>query len=250
MVRINRQSTWVKSCFWGFASLWTLIVGADTKMTAEGGAIRILSYAARDFQFSHGQSPTNWAQLAEFRDIEEINRATFPIKQHYVFIVFNKIPLPDSEKGDVFLIRTYPSTNTPSGEAGRYIVSRNGVDFIPTWLSENKVQQMLADAGITELPKPDLPSVSKEPSPAIVPNPAQTTTSPSAPRDDKQPQATHQNVANSSAPKNDESNASNTVPVLVGTATPASGTSWLGMAVVLGMGFFVAVFLLVRAKQK
>ena len=228
---------------------------ANTTATTESIAVQVVGRAIRDYKKLHeGISPTNWSQLSEVVDLGKLNSQTlgkspaYPLEQNYVFVT-QKIPVPSYPNGDVVLIRTTP-VQYEERKLGRYLISMIAGEPSYRWMDETEVQQMLADAGVTELPKPDLPSVSKEPSPATVPIPAQTKASQSAPRDDKQPQVIGQDVSNSSAPKKNQTSGSNTIPTVVGTAVPPSGTSWLGTVVVLGMGFFVAAFLLIRAKQK
>lgn len=137
-------------------------VVASEKRLPEQSAIDDVIGGLKIFEAIHnGQSPTNWTQVSEVLNLKEIDQYLAqhlydPIEQNYVFIQ-QKIAVPTYEKGDVVLMRIAPITiqvGDTNQEEGRYFISRykGGLKF--NWLSENKVQKMLADAGVVELPKP------------------------------------------------------------------------------------------------
>ena len=133
---------------------------AKTSATTESVAIQTIVAGIRAYQtLKGGRTPTNWTMireimnidklnaqtlansLAEFRDIDGLNRDGYPFKRFYVFMTSSQIPLPESENGNVFLIRTIPATNGPNASLGRYVVSRNEGDLMVNWMPEEKIQK-------------------------------------------------------------------------------------------------------------
>lgn len=138
-------------------------VFASGKQAPEQGAIGDVIHGMQLFEALHSkQAPTNWMQISETLNLDSINQSLkangfLPLQQNYVFIQ-QTIRVPDYEKGEVVLMRVLPITvriGETNEEEGRYVISRyqGGLKF--NWLSEDKVQKMLAEAGVTNLPKPE-----------------------------------------------------------------------------------------------
>ena len=134
---------------------------SNTSGTPESITIQNLRLVFELFEKDKGVPPTNWLQVEEFFSLQKINderlkgTSIYPLQQHYVFVL-DKIPMLGYQEGEVFLIRAEPSPNPiRENKVGRYIISKteDGLKF--NWYSEEKVQQMLAKAGVTELPKPE-----------------------------------------------------------------------------------------------
>ena len=160
MVRINRKQSIANLGCLLLVAIWGCSAEATTKTTAEATAVRSIQLAIKIFVSQHdGQFPTNWAQLGAYIHIDDLNEQTlirssaYPIQEHYVF-VHDKILLPDTNSGDVFLIRTSPLTNDFFPDGGRYIISQTRGEALFNYLSEINVQKMLREAGVTALPKP------------------------------------------------------------------------------------------------
>ena len=228
---------------------------AKTTSTPEAIAIQVVVRSIRIFQQNHnGQTPTNWNQLVNVLDIGQLNQQTlanspaYPIEENYIFIT-SKIPVHSYPNGDVILIRTAP-VQSEERKAGRYLISMIANEPSYRWMDETEVQQMLADAGITELPKPEIRSGPKEQAPVKIPPSVNSTPGQTSPSDGKQPQMTGQDLPNPSASTKEPPIVSNTIPPTVATTTPGSGTGWIGMIVVLALGLLASIFLLFRTKQK
>lgn len=135
---------------------------ARSKPTLESLAIANVWKAMRLYEDTHeGRAATNWHQIHEVFNLDLINRdlrtsSAYPIDEHYTFLT-DKIPVPGTEMGDVVLIRISPvkEGEGEEGREGRYIISKHDGVLKSTWLAETNVQKMLADAGVTELPKPE-----------------------------------------------------------------------------------------------
>lgn len=228
---------------------------AKTSSTTESIAIQSIVSGIRAYQtLKGGQTPTNWMTMREIMDIDKLNSQTlanssaYPIEEHYVFIT-QKIPVPSYPNGDVILIRTSP-VQSEEQKAGRYMISMVGNAPSYRWIEETEVQQMLADAGVKELPKPEPVVAPADQSTKNDPAPAIRTTTEKTPPDGEKPRVTRQDARNYPEPKHNRPNTTNTVPSKAETATPGNATSWLGLIVVLGIGFVFSIFLLFRAKQK
>ena len=149
---------------------------AESRRTPEQVAIHAVQMAMQFFAKQHdGQMPTNWSQVETEIDLNKLNQQTlikslaYPLQEHYVF-VSDKIPMLGYQEGNVILIRTGPVDQADGDivRQGRYIISTNESGFYSTWVSETNVQKMLAQAGITNLPEPELfipPSNVREPVP-------------------------------------------------------------------------------------
>lgn len=134
---------------------------ASGKRAPEQAALMDIIGAVKIFESIHdGRTPTNWAQISEVLNLQKINQtllanASEPLDQNYVFVQ-QRIPVPETQMGDVVLIRFTPALRgETNGIDGRYIISRYDNSLRFGWLAETNVQKMLADAGVTELPKPE-----------------------------------------------------------------------------------------------
>lgn len=136
---------------------------AGGKWTSEQSALHAVEQAMQIVvEKQGGLPPTNWAQVQAHIDLTKLNQqvltksSAYPLQEHYVFVT-DKIPVPGVEMGDVILIRTSSVKNGEGEEEreGRYIISKHDGVLKSTWLAETNVQKMLADAGVTELPKPE-----------------------------------------------------------------------------------------------
>ncbi|MGI8966129.1 MAG: hypothetical protein ACR2H1_08605 [Limisphaerales bacterium] len=219
-------------------------VAANTSGTPESIAIQNVRFALHLFEKSTGSLPTNWVQFEKFFSLEQINERSlkgspaYPLQEHYVFL-YQKIPMLGYEGGDAFLIRAEPLLNTTTGNRGRYILSRNSDGFRFNWYTEEKVQQMLAKAGVKELPKP-------EPWPPATNNAVHSQSPPTSnsvepdvkpPRDQKLP-STFQPPQNTN-PTNE----------VVAVAPSPKEKSWWPVIIILGIGL-VFLLALVRRRKK
>jgi len=132
---------------------------AAGKWTSEQAAMNNIVSAMRLFvDINHGAFPTNWFEVNSVIDLNQLNEqvlaksSVFPLQEHYSF-VFQEIPFLNSDE-KVFLIRTSPVENSEK-ILGRHLIALNEGGLSYRWLPEEKVQQMLAKAGVTELPKPE-----------------------------------------------------------------------------------------------
>lgn len=147
-----------------FLCAYFVILGigiSNTSGTPESITIANLRLVMELFVQVNGVPPTNWHQFEQFFSLQKINEErlkgtdVYPLQEHYVFVT-QKISMLGYEEGELFLIRATPLTNSLTRNAGRYVISQDdqgGFKF--AWLKEEKVQQMLAKAGVTELPKPE-----------------------------------------------------------------------------------------------
>ena len=149
---------------------------ASEQRAPEQGAMGDVIHGIQLFEALHsGQSPTNWSQISETLNLAKVDQSLeqngfSALEKNYVFIE-RKIAVPEYEKGDVVLMRTAPITieiGETNKEEGRYIISRYEGSLRFNWLSENKVQKMLADAGATNLPAPE-PFISSSDAREVVP---------------------------------------------------------------------------------
>ena len=141
--------------------VWNGDVIARTSATPESIIIQNVASDMRSFQETKGHYPTNWMEFEQVFSLDKINEEylkttpVYPLQRHYVFVT-DKIPMLGNQEGEVFLIRAEPSPNPIKENAiGRYIISKNEEGLKFHWYPEEKVQQMLAKAGVTELPKPE-----------------------------------------------------------------------------------------------
>jgi hypothetical protein len=107
-----------------------------------------------------GNPPTSWHQIAEYSELDEMNRKCLPenqspIQATYVIITNRSLLPPQKWKGNVVLIRRKPITNK-EGRTGRFYISWAGRYAESYWISEKEVQTMLKNTGIT------LPEIDKE----------------------------------------------------------------------------------------
>lgn len=137
-------------------------VAARSKATVEQVAVlNIMSAMTLFAHVNDNRHPTNWAQVAQVIDLSQINKSLIssparPLEAHYVFIRERTIPMLGYQEGEVVLIRIGPVTEEERPGAGRYIISRVDGDLKCSWYAERKVQQMLAQAGVKELPQPEV----------------------------------------------------------------------------------------------
>lgn len=131
-------------------------LGARTTGTPESVAIQNIKSGIEVFQDENGgRLPTNWAQVDK-RLVEALNEerlkgtSVYPLEEHYLFVQ-EKIPMLGFQEGDVLLIRTEP-VRSSAREWGRYIISHtNGVLHF-RFYKEERIQQMLSQPGVNELP--------------------------------------------------------------------------------------------------
>jgi hypothetical protein len=134
-------------------------VAARTKVTVEQAAIwNVMSAMTLFLHANDNRHPTNWAQVAQVIDMNQINKGlinspALPLEGHYVFIRERAIPMLGYQEGEVVLIRVGPVSERGRPEAGRYIISRIDGDLKCTWYAERKVQQLLSQPGLGELPE-------------------------------------------------------------------------------------------------
>jgi hypothetical protein len=109
-------------------------------------------------ELNTGQYPTNWSQVDEQLDLDQINRKlrfqkeSCPIQAHYVFIQ-ELIMAPPPARGDVVFIRTTAYKHPESG-LGRYLISKSTNGLFYAWLPESAVQSMLTQTKVS-LPQTD-----------------------------------------------------------------------------------------------
>ena len=220
-----------------------------------------ISLALNRYQQDHPESPI--PELIElggkYLDIERLNiELKSPLTNHFWLLKANSFPAPDPTKGQVVAVMTSITYDDRFGtNAVRRIVCRSsdGI-FRAETASEASLRSGAQKMGF-ELPVfgtiqeriPDSEDKNVTNTPTLTGQASELSPTIATPKG-TQPEVLLNKTPDHVSLKNEQLNASNTVPVMVGTATPVSGTSWLGVAVVLGMGFFVAAFLLIRAKQK
>jgi hypothetical protein len=133
---------------------------ARTEPTLEHMAIASISAAMQGFAASNdGMYPTNWSQVGLFVDLQDVNRKlrlereSCPVEAHYVFVPeTSELAAPTRGGGKVVLIRYTPFEH-PTYKLGRYLIVRRGKEYLPSWLQEAEVQELLLKAGV-KLPGP------------------------------------------------------------------------------------------------
>jgi len=217
---------------------------ATTTATPETISLHSVEFFLRIFKNANERYPTNWAEFGPTFNLNRINEEylkktdAYPLQRHYVFVL-DKIPMLGNLEGDVILIRAEPSPNSiRDGKIGRYIISDYMGVSLFNWYSEEKVQQMLAKAGVKELPKPE--PWSPATNAAIQSPPAQpsTTVAPDSPLPGDQRRPSNFKPPQNTTPANE-----------VVAVSPAPKTkSWWPVFIIAGIG---VIFLLAwRQRQR
>ena len=161
-------------CFFGsFAK-------ASVFVTPEAAMMQQIVQALEMYQMSNGgQLPANWSEFGKSYDIDALNRqmarrflSGYPLQDHYEFIS-KSISLgglrdyhPNDDDGSlVLLVRTVPLNRVVEAYQSkepiiRYVVYRNKNGKIAVrGVSEQDIQVLLKNAGLTLMPNPRLPKV-------------------------------------------------------------------------------------------
>lgn len=215
---------------------------ARTTGTPESTAINNMRLVFEIFEKDNGTVPTSWVELEKFFSLEQINEqllkgsSAYPLQQHYVF-ASDKIPMLGYQEGNVVLIRTEPFEQVDGDlvRKGRYVISKNENNFQFNWLPEEKVQQMLAKAGVKELPKP-------EPWPPATNSAAQSNSPPRSSSVEPDVNSSREQKSLFQSPQ-----SANPTNETVTVSPSPKEKSWWPVFIVLGLG--VIIFVLLRRRK-
>jgi hypothetical protein len=156
MIYMKRRVVVVLARSFCVALLATLAAHAgQSSGTPESVALQNMQAGMQLFEREHGYAVTNWSQVDEAIGLRGLNQGlrgtrAFPIQDQYVFLLHERVQMPPPYQGTVLLIRANPGRNS-ADERGRYMLYRGPERLGYAWCSENKVQAMLAAAGVTNL---------------------------------------------------------------------------------------------------